>query len=130
MIWLSKLQPSVALSTTEAEYAALSHVMRIITPMRSLLLENLRVVQSSKPPSDVKFYVHEDNSSAHLLATQQKVTSRTRHFNVKYHHYWEMVNELKIIVEQCPTDQQKADYLTKGLYKPAFEACRKSNQGW
>ena len=130
VVWLSKLQSCISLSTTEAEYAALSHVMRIIGPMRKLLLEILNVIKSSALPSRVSFHVHEDNASTHQLATQHRITSRTRHFNVKYHHFWEMVNKLQVSIERCPMDKQQADYLTKGLVRVTFEIIRKLNQGW
>ena len=38
-VWKSKLQTLVALSTVEAEYAALSACMRELIPLRSLLME-------------------------------------------------------------------------------------------
>jgi hypothetical protein len=39
VIWVSKLQTEIALSTTEAEYIALSQSMRDLIPMRRLLQE-------------------------------------------------------------------------------------------
>ena len=93
-------------------------------------MELLSSVNAPRLPSNIDMHVHEDNTSAHLLATQHKITSRTRHFNVKYHHFWQMVKELKVIIERCSTDEQRADYLTKGLAIMLYEACRKANQGW
>ena len=112
---MSKLQATIALSTTESEYTALSHAMRIIIPMRELILELFDQVSSPRNPSKISFHVHEDNSSAGLLATRHHVSSRNRHFNVKFHHFWQSVKERKIFVESCPTEKQQADYLTKGL---------------
>ena len=39
IVWLSKLQTEVALSTTEAEYIALSQAMRNVIPIMQLLEE-------------------------------------------------------------------------------------------
>lgn len=104
--------------------------MRMIAPMRKMIFEIVKVVNLENLPKSIEFQVHEDNSSAFLLATQQKVSSRTRHFNVKFHHFWDMVKKGKVKVLRCPTDKQQADYLTKGLVKDTFESCRKLNQGW
>ena len=44
VLWVSKLQTEIALSTTEAEYVALSQSMRDLLPMKSLLSELIKMI--------------------------------------------------------------------------------------
>ena len=136
----SQLQTTISLSTSEAEYYALSQAMRAVLPMREFLKEIIDKLDLSSNYSEIESSifknfettVHEDNSSALNLAVNQKVTSRTKHYLVKYHFFWDHVNDLKnnIKVVKVPTNEQRADYLTKGLTRDVFESCRRQNQGW
>ena len=82
--------------------------------------------------SSFQTVVHEDNTTALGLAVNQKVTSRTKHWCVKFHFFWSYVNNVKNNTRcvKVDTKEQKADYLTKGLTKDVFERCRFLNQGW
>jgi hypothetical protein len=75
IVWKSHLQTEITLSTLEAEYSALSSSLRIVLPLRDLLLE---IIAGIKLPQGVsttlKCRVFEDNNGALLLATQQKIT--------------------------------------------------------
>ena len=139
----SQLQPTIALSTSEAEYGALSSSMRSIIPIREILLEIIDVVNLTSSDGSYpygnkhkvqrfKTTVYEDNSAALGLAINQKLTSRTKHWAVKFHFFWNYVNDpLRYTsVVKVETKLQKADYLTKGLTKDNFERCRHLNQGW
>ena len=139
----SQLQSMIALSTSEAEYGALSQAMRAIIPIRETLLEMIKAVDMVNSENQYPFgrrselcsfptFVHEDNTAALSLAVNQKVTSRTKHWCVKFHFFWSYVND-KQNNTQCikvDTKEQRADYLTKGLPRDAFENCRFLNQGW
>ena len=134
LVWKSQLQHGICLSTSESEYSALSQNMRVLLPIRDILLEFVQIV---KIPSNlhsvnntINTTVHEDNSSALLLATNQRITSRTRYYNVKWHFFWDHVKKGNIKVVKVASADQCADYLTKGLVIVIFERCRKLNQGW
>ena len=87
--WSSKLQTEVALSTTEAEYIALSTMMRTLLPMRQLLEEitkhtihNLNLEPSLAQMKTMSTSeVHEDNSGCIVLATKDQfmIKPRTKH---------------------------------------------------
>jgi hypothetical protein len=139
----SQLQSTIALSTSEAEYGALSQAMRTVLPLREVMIELIKGVdmvnQDCKSvfgtrESLLKFptSIHEDNSAALSLAVNQKVTSRTKHWCVKFHFFWSHVNDSSknISCVKVDTKMQRADYLTKGLTRELFENCRKLNQGW
>ena len=139
----SQLQTTIALSTSEAEYGALSQAMRAVIPIRETLLELIKTVdmvdaRGRRPFGDrnklcsFPTVIHEDNSAALSLAINQKVTSRTKHWCVKFHFFWSYVNDKKNNTRcvKVNTKEQRADYLTKGLTKDTFEHCRFLNQGW
>ena len=54
IIWYSRLQTEIALSTTEAEYIALSQGTREVLPIRSLLLELKDILEIPKSKMVVK----------------------------------------------------------------------------
>ena len=131
LLWKSQLQTEIALSTVAAEYYALSQCMRVVLPMRSLILSVLSAINHPvKCPTKFKCKVYEDNMGAFYLATNQRLTSRTKYFLVKYHHFWEAVRAGDIVVEKVDTSLQNADYLTKGLPAEPFLANRQRVQGW
>ena len=135
----SQLQTTISLSTAEAEYYALSQAMRAVIPIRELAIEVLSHVNLPKPyqtmAQSLTTTIFEDNNSALTLATKQQVTSRTKHYLVKWHFFWSHVKSESnpdgtIEATHVDTKFQKADYLTKGLTKDLFENCRRLNQGW
>jgi hypothetical protein len=120
------LQTEITLSTLESEYSALSSSLHIVLPLRDLLAEITTGIKLPKGFSTiVNCRVFEDNNGALLLATQQKITNRTKYFRVKWHHFWEHVRIGTIDVQKIATIEQRADYLTKGLPRESFERIRK-----
>ena len=131
ILWKSQLQTEIALSTVAAEYYALSQCMRVVIPLRALILETLTALQHPACcPTKFKCKVFEDNMGAYFLATNQRLTNRTKYFLVKYHHFWDAVNREEIQVEKVDTALQNADYLTKGLAPEPYLANRHRVQGW
>ena len=121
IIWASKLQSQVALSTTEAEYIAMSMALRDVIPVMELLDEiksrNFQVI-CTHPIVYCK--VFEDNSGALELARLPKLCPRTKHINVCYHHFREHVRVGLIKVLPIGTEDQIADALTKPLAQNSF----------
>ena len=74
--------------------------------------------------------VFEDNAGAYYLATNHKITNRTKYFLAKFHWFWQAYDDKEFDIVKCPTDKQRADYLTKALPKVAFENNRGATQGW
>ena len=116
IIWASKLQSQVALSTTEAEYIAMSMALRDVIPIMELLQEMRELghqVICTQPIVYCK--VFEDNSGALELARLPKLRPRTKHINVCYHHFREHVRTGIIKILHVSTEDQIADALTKPL---------------
>ena len=130
--WNSKLQTEIALSTTEAEYIALSQAMRELLPLRRLLLE---IVTAMKLPgvtnSLIKSTVFEDNNGAIAMATAIKMMPRTKHIAVKYHFFKaHLAAGTGISLSKIDTNLQKANIFTKGLAPLKFVEIRKLLCGW
>ena len=131
LVWRSFLQSDIALSTLESEYTSLSHSIRTLIPIRSLVLELAGALEiPDSINTTVRSAVFEDNRAAVLLANNHRITSRTRYFHVKWHFFWEYVSRGDVTVEYISTDLQRADYLTKMNPRFVFERIRKMNQGW
>ena len=131
IIWSSRLQTQVALSTTEAEYISLSQSLREVIPIINLLKElqekNIHTI-SSVPTVFCKAF--EDNSGALEIAKTPKMRPRTKHLNLVYHHFREHVRMRIIQLFPISTNFQLADTFTKPLPQKLFENFRKSIMGW
>ena len=133
LIWKSYLQTEVSLSTLEAEYSALSASLRVSIPLINICRQAISVINV---PSNFKSIFHcgcivfEDNNGALTLAANQRITSRTKYFLVKWHFFWQHVKDGTIVIEKISTADQLADYLTKGLTREVLEHIRKVVQGW
>ena len=130
----SQLIPTICLSTAESEYYSLSQSMRALLPIQSLITEFMQTVDVPRALRNVGQKVHatahEDNTSALSLATEQRLTSRTRHYHCRWHFFWQKVQDGSVEVIYCDTAEQEADYLTKPLVHDKFVANRKRVQGW
>ena len=90
--WASKMQMITAMSTTEAEYIALSTSLRELIPMVGMLQEaREHGLHVDYLPPKVHCTVFEDNSGARELARLPKIRPRTKHINQLYHHFREHV---------------------------------------
>jgi hypothetical protein len=129
--WRSKLQTEVALSTTEAEYVALSQSLREVIPIMNLLQEPKDKhinVHHVKPI--IRCTVFEDNAGALELANVPKMRARTKHINSKYHHFRSFVSRSIVSVIKCHTTDQLADNFTKPTTLVLFLKHRKGLMGW
>lgn len=106
--WSSRRQPTVALSSTEAEYIAASDTAREIIWWRALLKE-LGLEQHEATP------LHMDNESARKLAHRPTNHGRTKHIDVKYHHIRDLIRDHALELERVNSEDNIADGLTKPL---------------
>lgn len=85
--WASKKQSTAALSTTEAEYIALSFCISEACWFKNFILElNLSGV-------DTKVVLCEDNQSAIRSCNPHEQLKRIKHLDIKYHFIKDRVNE-------------------------------------
>ena len=130
LTWCSKLQSEIALSTTEAEYIALSQSLREVIPLIQLLKEINEIFPIHMPTPEIHCKVWEDNNGALSLAQKGKFSPRTKHIAIKYHHFREHVNKGIISIHAIDTKQQIADIFTKPLDESLFMHLRMKLNGW
>nr|GEZ51709.1 retrovirus-related Pol polyprotein from transposon TNT 1-94 [Tanacetum cinerariifolium] len=111
--WSSKRQKSAAISSTEAEYIALSGCYAQILWMRSQLSDyGLRF---NKIP------MYYDNKSDIALCCNNVQHSRSKHIDIRYHFIKEQVNNGMIKLYFVNTEYQLADLFTKALGRDRIE---------
>ena len=108
--WKSRKQPTVALSTCEAEYMALAS-----TVQECLYLEQLLSSMDSYKYTET--VIHEDNQGTIALARNPVNRKRCKHIDIKYHFIRSIVNEGKVNLMYCSTDEMVADVMTKPVNK-------------
>ena len=129
--WASKMQTVTAMSTTEAEYIALSTSLREVIPLLGIFKEaREQGLDVGYLPPIVHCAVFENNSGDLELARLPKIRLRTKHINQSFHHFRKHVERQDIIIEATPTEHQIADILNKPLAEPAFTYHRKAIMAW
>ncbi|CAL8099446.1 unnamed protein product [Prunus armeniaca] len=116
--WCSKRQPTVSLSTTEAEYRAAAMAAQEITWLTQLMNDLHQLVDYSVP-------LYCDNQSAVRLAENPVFYARTKHVEIHYHFIREKVLQEEIEMRHINTDDQVADLFTKSLSTGKFENFRR-----
>jgi hypothetical protein len=110
---------------------ALSHSLReVLTLMR--LVEELVVAGFALTANvpKIHFKVFEDNSGALEMARTPKMRPRTKHMNLKYHHFCEAVQNGKVTIHAIDTREQLADIFTKPLGIELFQKLCYGIMGW
>lgn len=113
--WKSNLQSVVALSTTEAEYMALSSAVK-----ETIWLKGICDEMGFKKDS---VEVHCDSQSALALAKNAVHHERTKHIATKFHHIRDVVAEGDVVLSKIHTSKNPADFLTKAFPRPKFDLC-------
>ena len=117
--WSSKKQTSVALSSTEAEYMALTQATKEAMWLKRFLGElNLHKGEA--------LTIKVDNQSCIALAKNPEFHARTKHIDIQCHFIREKVEEGEVTLEYCPTRLMVADILTKPLPRDKHEWCTKA----
>jgi hypothetical protein len=109
--WKSKKQLVVALSTTEAEYIALSEAGREAVWLRNLYGE-------LGFPQTATTIIKGDNEGSIVLTDIPQFHQRSKHIQIQYHWIHELVADDIIRITHCHAHEQTADVLTKALPKP------------
>jgi len=136
--WTSKLQIEVTLSTTKAEYQALSTCMCDLLPLCTLIqelatksfIDDMTISGSQVFSGHLKSEIYEDNQSCLTIATSEAVRPRTKHLSIKYHHFRDQVLNGTVRVVKVHTNDNWADIFTKPLTRVKFERLRKLLMGW
>jgi hypothetical protein len=111
--WVSKKQQTVAKSTTEAEYMALSQAASEGYWLRMFIKE-------IGFNTDRPLVINGDNQGSIKLTQNPQFHNRTKHIDIRHHYIRELVELNHISVEYVSTNDMIADILTKPLGKLKF----------
>lgn len=105
--WQSRKQQTIALSTLESEYMAISSTTQECLWLRRFLRE-LLLIDDKKPET-----IFSDNQGAIQLAKHADSHGRTKHIDIKYHFIRHHLLLNEIVLSFLPTHRMIADLLTK-----------------
>jgi hypothetical protein len=117
VLWRSKMQKTVSLSTAEAEYYAASEMAIEVIYLRNLL-ENMGFPQAPDTP------VYEDNTACiewgnHVIGGRE----RAKHIDLRKHFAHETIQNRMMRLIKIDTSKQLADIFTKPLAYAQFIGC-------
>ena len=121
--WGSKLQPTVALSSAEAEYMAVCAAVQEAVHLRRLMCD---LGFEQKEPT----VIYEDNQGCIALSDNPVHHRRTKHIDIRFHFIRERVASKETELKYVPTEFQLADLLTKGLAKSRVMVLRNAILGY
>jgi len=113
--WTSKKQTTVALSSIEAEYMALTQAVNESIWLQAVLQD----LRAGKHQTEIKT-VNIDNQGAIALARNPQFHALTKHIDIQYHFVGEHVEKQAIVHTYCATGEMTADIFTKALAQPSF----------
>ena len=108
VLWLAKLQPTAAISSTEAEFMQAVSCGKCIKYCRNVMNG---IGRNQEDPSPVR----EDNMAAIMMVNQQRPTKRTRHIDTQWFAIQEWKTMGDLIMEYVNTKSNSADGMTKAL---------------
>ena len=100
--WCAKKQSTIALSTAEAEYVALSHAVQEAIWLRHLL-KDLGYLQLEATP------IYEDNQACIKIAKNDMVQARTKHINIRYHFSRQAIKSGEVKLIYCQKNKKAHD---------------------
>ena len=112
---MSRLQKSVSLSTTEAEYMAISEAAKEMIWLKNFLKELGKEQNSSALFSDSQSAIH--------LAKNPVFHARTKHIQLRYHHIRGLVEDGTIALKKILGAENPADMLTKSVTIQKLRLC-------
>jgi hypothetical protein len=109
--WRSKKQTTIALSSTEAEYVAISEAAREACWLRNLY-DELGFTQEDPT------LIQGDNDGSIAIAKNPQFHKRTKHIAIRWHWVRDLVRDGILQIGACRDKDQTADVLTKALPRP------------
>lgn len=117
--WGSKRQQTIALSSTEAEYMAMSSAVQ-----EAIWLKQLADELGCRTKRAVKLFC--DNQSAIKLTESDIYRQRSKHIDIRFHYIRNIIKEGKVDVIYVNTKENVADSLTKAVTTEKFIYCCKN----
>jgi hypothetical protein len=115
ILWRSKKQSCIALSTIEVEYVACSAATQDAVWLKNFLY-HLKIIKSTSNPMTI----YCDNTAAIAVAKDPKYHGKTKYIKMRYHYIREAITEQYVILKHISTNSMVADPLTKPIVRDAF----------
>ena len=132
IMWGSKMQSLVALSTTNTELIAMSTMLCEVIHLQNLLLE-LRGCNFPIPFTKPQVVCHTFKENAACIEVAQsdhKINLRTKLISVWLFHFHDHIEKGLITIEHVPSKYQLADIFTKPLPRDQSMWLRNQIMGW
>ena len=113
VIYKTKYQKAVALSSTEAEFVSASDTGKAVLYVRSIL-DDLGYQQTSPTK------LHIDNAGAVFMVSAQAPTKRTRHVDIRYFALLDWSATNRLVAANIATDRNPSDSFTKATGRTKF----------
>jgi hypothetical protein len=120
--WSAKRQPTVSLSSCEAEYIGQTN-----TTKEAIWLQGfLKQIHPDLDPGLSATIIYGDNQGAIALAKNSQFHGRTKHIQTQHHFVREKIANGSVELRYISIKEQVADGLTKLLCRDLFQAFRKT----
>jgi hypothetical protein len=113
VLWCMKKQEIISLSTTEVKYVVATHAAKEAIWLRSLIGE---LYSNMQGPTTL----YSDNQSAIALTKDHQYHACTKHIDIRFHFIRWIIEQGKMKLVYCPTNDMLADTFTKAL--PSIKA--------
>jgi hypothetical protein len=111
--WTSKKQNTVLLSSSEAEYQALSECVQEYVFTQNLVEE---LIGKRKPA-----IIYKDNLGTIFLVQNQQVSSRTKHIDIIHHYMRDLQDTKALDVRFKRSENNSADIMTKNTTREVHD---------
>jgi hypothetical protein len=113
--WSAKKQNCIALSTTEAEYIALTRAIQEGIWLRQSL-------QQFHLPCPSPLLICTDNNGAKSLSSNDSNHGKAKHIDIRYHFIRSHIESKLFLVDHTPGVVNTADLFTKPLHRIIFQS--------
>jgi hypothetical protein len=116
IVYRATYQPTIALSTCEAEYMAMAEAAKEILFFQNMFKE----LSTANVFLHAPVVLHVDNSAALSIATTLVTNKKTKHIDIRYHFLRDLNDRGLIKPTKVHTDDNTADIFTKPLDEKVF----------
>ncbi|MBW0526732.1 hypothetical protein O181_066447 [Austropuccinia psidii MF-1] len=121
VIWKTRKQPSISLSSAEAEYQLLTDLTSELLWFKKFI-EEINILTMKRA-----ILVHEDNQGCIDTANSDcnNNTRHMKHIDIQLHFIQDIIENKIIELTYTPTANMLADFLTKSVSRPAIRRAMK-----
>jgi histone deacetylase 1/2 len=120
LAWESKKQVTIALSSAEGEYYALTEATKNVLHLKYLLREIFKVEGATPLLMKRSESIYVDNKGAILMAENDLNNKRTKHIDIRYRFITHHIKNKEISLHYVKSEDNLADIFTKPLGRIAF----------